>query len=140
MSKVDRSKYGGGEGKLGPEDIDGDTAILVVTETSEVEFDNGMGLKIYSEESEEVPFIVSSGKDVDILIARLGEELDDWVGESIPIEVATRTFKGKEFVKLVVVPEADWDDVLGIVKPPRRKKTAKRKAAKKKTAKKRGRR
>ena len=139
--KLDPNSFGSGEGKLGPDDIDGDTAILVVTEASEVDFDNGKGLKIYSEESPDVPFIVSSRKDVEILVARLGDDPDKWVGESVCVEVATRTFKGKDFIKLVVVPEVDWDDVLGIAKSPRR--PARKAAKKKKTppkGKKRGRR
>lgn len=128
MSKLDPNAYGGSEDKLTPDDIDGDTVILVVTEATEVDFDPGMGLKIYGEDNPDHPFIVSSKKDVRILIAKLGDDPEKWVGEQIPIESAIRTYKGKEFNKLVVVPEADWDEVLGI--PKQRTPAQKKKAAK----------
>ncbi|MCP4899829.1 MAG: hypothetical protein GY906_22915 [bacterium] len=138
--RLDPREFGGGEGKLTPEDIDGDAAILIITEAKQVDFGESIGLKIYSEQSPEVPFIVSSKGDVETLISRLGDRMSKWEGQQLPIEVATRVFGKKEFVKLVVVPEADWDDMLA---PPKRRapsrRTAKKAAKKPKAAKRRGR-
>ena len=113
MGKVDPSRYGSAAPKLTPDDIE-DAAILTVTafdevsvEDEEVEGGKRTSGNLTFEETGDKVLWLNKGM-VETLVEQLGDDSDDWIGQKVPVEAYTATFKGKKFPKVRVMPSEEW--------------------------------
>lgn len=136
MGKVNPQDYGSGEQrpKLTPEVLGNKDLAVLTVESVHLDIKTGdgrtSGFLVFKERPEHAYWLNMGG--ITMLVTRLGDESDDWIGEKVPL-VKTRVQNpqtGGKVVKYHVADEEDWDDAIEAAKPKRRGK--KRAPAKKK--------
>lgn len=122
--KRNPADFGSGKEALMPSDLDGDAVVLTVEGTEEAEFDSDDGqgkrkrLILMFQETDKVVYLnVTMMRE---MIARYGEDDDEWKGKPVPLEVGTATFRNKETVKVRVATGERWDAIL----PPAKAKAS----------------
>ena len=115
MRKVNASDYGTSTPKITPDDLEGDFAILTVVDFEDVEVpdDSVEGGKrktatLTFEETEDKVLWLNMGM-IDALVEQLGDDLDAWKGQEVPVEKYTARFRGKSFPKVRVMAAEEWD-------------------------------
>jgi hypothetical protein len=133
MPKINPAEYGGqGERKppLTPPVLgNADAAVLTIANVR-ADITTGDGRKTalleFSEQPDYVFWLNKTG--IESLVARLGDNTDDWVGERVPL-VRVRVNNpatGKMVVKYQVADAEDWDDLLAEVTRRRRGRPSKK--------------
>ena len=119
MGKVSGEQFGKSRAKITPEDLEGDVAILTIASYEQMELDDAeaeggkrtSAVLTFQETGDKVIWLNKT--QVDALIARLGDESDDWAGQKVPVEKVVATFGKNKYPKVVVVGDPDeWDAYL----------------------------
>lgn len=113
MSKVDKSRYGSARPKLTTEDLDGgDFLVLTIATFDEATITTEEGSKItpfleFRETGDKTHWLNQT--QIGYLIEGFGtDESDEWIGQPVPIEKHTATYRGTSTVKLWVSPPERW--------------------------------
>ena len=126
MSKVNLKDYGTKSEKITIEDLEQDVAILTLDTVDEVDVDDEESAT-GKRRSMVLSFVELAGKvlwpnrtQIATLIAKLGDDSDNWIGAKVPVEKARVPFKGKMFDKVRIVAAPEWDQYLKPSKSRRR--------------------
>jgi hypothetical protein len=113
--------------KLTGEDVtEGSVIVLTVTRVQQVSNDdNRQSLVLEFEETDKVWW--PNPKSIGRIIESLGDDLDQWEGEQLPLVVSKGVFKGQPYNNLWAAPVELWKGYLGMKRSP--KAAAKRQTA-----------
>lgn len=112
MAKIDLNRFGGVRGtKLTPEDLDGDAAVLTISEYAE-QRNTGEGRRLspvlrYSEAPEKLHYL--NREQMERLVAKLGDDSDRWIGKRVPVAVEDVVYEGETFHKVYVMRPEEWE-------------------------------
>lgn len=125
MAKINASAFGGSRGKLTPEDIDGEVALVTISSAEQIEVDDEespsgkrLSLCLHFEESGDDKALWLNKTQVETLVLILGDDTDGWLGKVVPVEVADVRFRGRTFRKVRVMAADEWRGVWGEVQQP----------------------
>ena len=117
---------GGARPKVTPEDIvGGDVAVFTVAGFEQFDVDDPesstgkrhTAVLLFQETGDKVLYLNKTQGEA--MVARLGTKPSAWVGQRVPVEKITVSFRGQKFAKVAVVAADEWD---GYLKPARRGK------------------
>ena len=141
MGKVNPNEFGGG--KLVPDDLDDEVALLTVAEFHSGNFTfDGVTKKsawLVFEETGSDKRLFMNRTQLQMMVSKYGDESDRWVGKVVPVERIIAEYEGDSFPKVSVVTDGElFDEYLtdaGYPKPGSAPKTrrTKKKATKGKT-------
>jgi hypothetical protein len=120
MGKINKSDFSTKRPKLEWEDLEEEVAVLVCMEAEQLDIDGRPSIVLSFEGTDKV--LWPSPGDIGTLIDKLGDDTDEWIGQSVPVAKVTRKFKGESFKKVAIVEAEEWADY---VKPKRTIKTVK---------------
>lgn len=131
MGKVDPTRLGRSAPKVTQDDLEEDVAVVTIASYEEGELDDAdapegkraTAFLTFKELGDKRLYLnVTQAK---VLVERLGESSDKWIGQQVPIEKVTSRFGTKKYEKVSVVTDPEeWEDY---VEPaPRRRRRAKR--------------
>ena len=117
--KISSSTYGSSTPKITQEDLEADIAVMTIASFDEVEVDDAEApngkrkspFLTFTETGEKVLWLNKT--QIDSLITALGDDVDQWIGEAIPVQKHTAMYAGKKFPKVIVCPAEDWVEYLG---------------------------
>lgn len=145
MAKVNTKTMGGGASRpaLTPEDFGGKQQAVLTISAVEVDvkipdtsrpggFRQVAVLSFEEYQGEDDRALYLNKTQAEFLVAKYGDESDDWIGEQVPLEVVrvNNPKTGKPHKKVYVAdPAGDWDAILAAARPRRAtpKATARRK-------------
>jgi len=114
MGKINPADFGSSTPKLGPDDLEGDAAMLTIAtfETVEVDDDEVEGGKrnaatLTFNETDDKVLWLNKGM-VETLVEQLGDDDELWIGKVIPVEKYTARYRGQKYPKVRVVPSEEW--------------------------------
>jgi hypothetical protein len=128
--KVQKEKYGNAKPKIEQDDIEGGDAgvfTIAAVEEQKVSGDDGerISLVIITEElGDKLHWL--NVTQIGYLIARLGDNTEDWIGEKFPLVKTTTHYAGKPFKKVWVAADAEWDEIFEAAGVSSRKRVARR--------------
>lgn len=112
-----------GKNPLRPDNIDGDAVVLTIKSVEETLFDNRKQLEIRFEEFPDHQYFTNVSI-VGVFIAMLGNDLDKWAGQRVPLEKISVPLprdqtiggqlvrKGTMMPKLYPVDVAEWNNTI----------------------------
>lgn len=135
MAKVNPEEHGSSRPKVTWDDLEEDAAILTIKKAEMVEVDDDdqpsgkrRSLTLQFEETGD-KVIWTNKTQVEALVAALGDESDDWLGQPVPVEKITTQYRNQSFKKVAVCPVEAWADLFesaGLPLPSRlRRRTVK---------------
>jgi hypothetical protein len=114
MGKINPADFGSSTPKLGPDDLEGDAAMLTIAtfETVEVDDEEAEGGKrnaatLTFKETDDKVLWLNKGM-VESLVEQLGDDSDNWIGRVIPVEKYVARYRGQKYNKVRVVPSEEW--------------------------------
>lgn len=124
--KIKSDAYGSSRPKVTQDDIeDGDVAIFTIVEFDDQEVDDAeaesgkrMAAFLTFEETGDKRLWLNKTQ-IDTLIEKLGDDVEKWAGQRVPLEKVETTFRGQKYQKVAVCPADEWDEYL---KPARSRK------------------
>ena len=119
MAKVNKSQFTSKHPKLEQDDLEKDAAVLTIesadvitVEDDEQESGERTSIVLSFKETED-KVMWPNPSEIGVLIDKLGDDTDKWVGKQVPVEKVTRKFKGRSYPKIGIVEADEWDGYLG---------------------------
>lgn len=118
MAKLNLKDYNTKTPTIAPEDLEEDVAILTIDKVNEVnvEDEDAVGgtrkALVMSFNEIEDRSMWPNRTAIATLIAKLGDDTDEWMGQQVPVEKVRVTYKGRTYDKVQVVPAGQWDEYL----------------------------
>lgn len=118
MAKLNLKDYNTKRATLGIEDLEEQVAILTLDTVDEIEADDESSatgkrkalVLAFVEAEDRVMW--PNRTAIGVLIEKLGDDTDLWIGKKVPVEKVRVPFKGKMYDKVQVVPAAEWEQYL----------------------------
>lgn len=117
MAKINASDFGPARGKITPNDLEADIALLTISSAEVIdvpdeEAESGVrrSLCLNFEETGDKA-LWPNKSNIETLAALLGDETDGWLGKVVPVEKAHVPFRGQTYYKVRIMDASEWEDV-----------------------------
>lgn len=117
--KINPDSYGSSTPKIRQEDLEEDVAVVTIASFDEAMVDDDdapegkrrSAYLTFAETGDKVLWLNKT--QIVSLVEKLGDNVDNWIGEQVPIRKHTSTFGSKKYPKVIVCPAEEWDEYLG---------------------------
>jgi hypothetical protein len=119
MGKLNSQNYNPSRPKLAPDDLEGTAAILTIASAEEIDVQDPnrsegfrKALVMNFEETEDKA-LWPNATMTQTLILMLGDDTDEWVGKTIPVEARNVRYNGETHHKVCILEGREWKGAYG---------------------------